>query len=185
VGRLQADVRTIFQVRLSRQEFGNVAPSKSMAGIDINQREQWLAIDNILPVPPNDGTVVGVLNNRFDSKVAAMKKIPHPKDVKPEPSPEISTRRTAIKRIATIISGVAAGTGFLGQVKEAFGQYSSRYTSIGRVYGSSYYASIYRNTVYGSYKPRYSSSYLSYYTSYRSHYSSVPPPYSSRYSSSR
>ena len=77
----------------------------------------------------------------------------------------------AIKRIATIVSGVAAGTGIFGRVKQAaWGQYSSRYTSI----------STYRDTVYGSYQPRYSSSYLSYYTSYRSHYSSVPPPYRPR-----
>ncbi len=114
-----------------------------------------------------------------------MTKKPDPSDPKQESSPEVSTRRMAIKRIATIVSGVAAGTGILGRVKEAWGQYSSRYTSIGTIYGSSYYASTYRDTVYGSYQPRYSSSYLSYYTSYRSHYSSVPPPYSSRYSSSR
>jgi len=113
-----------------------------------------------------------------------MKKIPDPKDGKAEPSSEVSTRRSAMKRIATIISGVAAGTGLFGRVKDARGQ-TSRYIDFGPTYGSSYYTSIYRNTVYGSYKPRYSSSYLSYYTSYRSHYSSVPPPYSSRYSSSR
>lgn len=102
---------------------------------------------------------------------------------KPESSPEVSTRRTAIKRIAAVLSGVAAGTGILGRAKDAWGQV--RYASIGPTYGSSYYTSTYRDSVYGSYQPRYSSSYLSYYNSYRSHYSSVPPPYSSRYSSSR
>jgi hypothetical protein len=105
-----------------------------------------------------------------------MKKNHDDDDPKPEASPDVSTRRMAIKRIATIVTGAAAGTGILGRAKEAWGQYSSRYTSIGRTYGSSYYTSTYRDTVYGSYQPRYSSSYLSYYTSYRSHYSSVPPP---------
>lgn len=94
-----------------------------------------------------------------------------------------TTRRAAIKRIAAAFSGAMAGTGIVGKAKDAWAQ--SRYTSIGTIYGSSHYTSVYRDTVYGSYKPRYSSSYLSYYTSYRSHYSSVPPPYSSRYSSSR
>lgn len=112
-----------------------------------------------------------------------MKKSPDESEPRPEVSPDVSTRRMAIKRIATIVTGAAAGAGLFGQAREAWGQYSSRYTSIGQTYGSSYYTSTYRDTVYGSYQPRYSSSYLSYYTSYRSHYSSVPPP--SRYSSSR
>ncbi len=112
-----------------------------------------------------------------------MKKYPDESDPKPQPSSDVSIRRMAIKRIATIVTGVAAGTSVLGRTREAWGQYSSRYTSIGTTYGSIYYTSTYRDTVYGSYQPRYSSSYLSYYTSYRSHYSSVPPP--TRYSSSR
>ncbi len=96
-------------------------------------------------------------------------------DNKPNSSTDVSTRRMAIKRIATIVSGVAAGTGVFGRA--AWGQ--TRYTSIGPIYASSFYASM-QPGVYGSYQPRYSSSYLSYYTSYRSHYSSVPPPSRSR-----
>ncbi len=110
-----------------------------------------------------------------------MKKVSDPKGDKPESSPESPTRRTAMKRIAALITGVAGGAGVIAQAKDAW----ARYVDFGPVYGSSYYTSIYRNTVYGSYHSRYSSSYLSYYTSYRSHYSSVPPPYSPRYSSYR
>jgi hypothetical protein len=89
---------------------------------------------------------------------------------------ELLTRRAAVKRIAGLVSGVAAG-GILGSAVPALGQYSSygRYISIEHSYV---------NTVYVNYKSNYNR-YLSYYSSYRSHYSSVPPPYSSRYSSSR
>jgi hypothetical protein len=120
----------------------------------------------------------------MQSQVIAMKKNPPDQhNEKQDSANEPTTRRTAIKRIAAALSGVVAGAGIVGKAKDASAQ--TRYTSIGTIYGSSHYTSVYRDTVYGSYKPRYSSSYLSYYTSYRSHYSSVPPPYSSRYSSSR
>lgn len=111
-----------------------------------------------------------------------MKNISDPNDVKPKASPEVSTRRMAIKRIAAVLSGVAAGTGALGRATKAWSQYSSSYIDFGPTYGSGFYTSIYRDTVYFSQAPSYSSygsyssSYLSYYTSYRSHYTSVPPP---------
>lgn len=101
------------------------------------------------------------------------------KDTKHGPSAEITSRRTAMKRIAAALSGVAAGgAGLLGKATEAFGQYSSgqlaqRYISIAGSYVDTVYVS-----GYSSYNR-----YMSYYTSYRSHYSSVPPP--SRYSSAR
>ena len=82
--------------------------------------------------------------HRSSANETTMTKKPDPSDPKQESTPEVSSRRMAIKRIATIVSGIAAGTVIFGRVQQAWGQYSSRYTSIGTIYGSSYNTSTYR-----------------------------------------
>jgi len=84
--------------------------------------------------------------------------------IKQHSKEERLTRRKAIKRIAAIFAGAAAGAGLTRGVSQAQKRYISAYTGPPPVYASSsggYYSIVY-------------------YTSYRSHYTSVPPPYSSR-----
>ena len=82
-------------------------------------------------------------------------------------SPEVTTRRMAIKRIAAAVSGAAAGATFLASAKPASAQ--KKYISIE---GS------YVNVVYSNYSNY--SRHISYYTSYSSHSIYVPPPYIKR-----
>ncbi len=86
-------------------------------------------------------------------------------------SKETLSRRTAIKRIATMFAASYVGAKVLGQ-PPAFGQSPKEMVA----YLSNAPYNPYPDSVYGSYS---STGYYSitYYTSYSSHYSSVPSPY--------
>jgi hypothetical protein len=100
-----------------------------------------------------------------------MKKKTDSTEKKAAESKETLSRRSAIKRIATMFAASYVGAKVFG-APPAFGQSSKEMLA----YLSNAPYNPYSDSVYGSYS---STGYYSitYYTSYSSHYSSVPSPY--------
>lgn len=87
---------------------------------------------------------------------------------KNEAKEERLSRRKALKRIAAVFAGAAAGTGLFGKVPQAWAYVSTGYISI----EGSYADVVYVDNRYVNRGPSYND-YVSFYTSYSSH---RPPP---------